>query len=217
MKFYNYYLFDVDGTLLETTELIYQSFAYACKEFANQEISREQFTSLIGSSVRTHMETYLGPLSDEDYRKIYEMQQNFQLTNYTQYLKLFPNVAKTLKILKSGGKHLAVVSARRKPTLHVYLQATGIYDLFEVIVSPEMTDGRNKPDPEPALKALALMNGSVGQALLIGDTEVDIECGNRAGMDTVFVLWSHKPLDSLNIRPTMVIDDMRGLVHSNCI
>ncbi len=158
------------------------------------------------------METYLGPLSDADYQKIYALQQNFQLTNYREYLKLFPDVAETLHILKNAEKHLAIVSARRKPTLHIYLQATGVYDLFEVVVSPEMTEGRPKPDPEPALKALSLMNGTTENAILIGDTEVDIECGTRAGMDTAFVAWSHKPVDAMSIQPTMILTDMRELV-----
>jgi pyrophosphatase PpaX len=84
--------------------------------------------------------------------------------------------------------------------------------LFDAIVSPELTNGANKPDPAPALKALAMMNGTAEQSLFVGDVDSDIECGHRAGMDTAFVAWSHNPPDSLTTQPTFFLEDIRALV-----
>jgi pyrophosphatase PpaX len=162
--------------------------------------------------MRQQIEIYLGPLSDEEYAEVYNTQANYQLAIYKHYLKLFPGVAETLNTLKSRDKHLAVVSARRQETLLVYLRETGIYDIFDVIVSPGLTNGKSKPDPEPALKALALMNGTAEQALFVGDVDSDIECGQRAGMDTAFATWSHNHPDSLKTQPTFFLNAMQDLI-----
>lgn len=215
MKGYTYYLFDADGTLLDSAELIYQSFAYACQKFANFPLTRTQVHAHVGLSVRPLIQHYLGPLSDQEYAAIYQAQLEFQLQTYQQYLSLFPGVLPTLHALKSQGKHLAIVSARRQDTLLPYLRETGIYEYFETIVSPELTNGTNKPDPAPAFKALELMNGLPEQSLFIGDVPSDIECGHRAGMDTAFVAWSHYTPEVLSPQPTLILKDIQDLVRYN--
>ncbi|GAK60063.1 HAD-superfamily hydrolase, subfamily IA [Candidatus Vecturithrix granuli] len=215
MKCYTYYLFDADGTLLDSTELIYQSFAYACQKFANFPLTRAQVHAHVGLPVRTLIQSYLGPLSDEEYAEIYQAQLEFQLTTYQHYLSLFPGVLPTLHALKSQGKHLAIVSARKQDTLLVYLRETGIFEYFDAIVSPELTNGTNKPDPAPAFKALELMKGSPEQSLFVGDVSSDIECGHRAGMDTAFVAWSHYTPEELSPQPTLILKEMQDLVHCN--
>ena len=212
MKSYTYYLFDADGTILDSTELIYKSFSYACKKFANHDLTFDQIKSHIGLPMRSQIEMYLGPLSDEEYAHIYHAQIEYQLGEYQQYLRLFPGVTETLKVLKAQGKYLAVVSARKQETLPLYLRETGVYDMFDAVVTPECTDGINKPDPAPALKALELMSGTAEESLFIGDVDADMECGTRAGMDTAFVAWSHNHPDSLNSKPTMILDNIRNLV-----
>ena len=215
MKCYDYYLFDADGTLLDSAELIYQSFAYACQQFANYPLTRAQVHEHVGLSVRTLIERYLGPLGDEKYATIYQAQLEFQLQTYRQYLRLFPGVLPTLHTLKLQGKHLAIVSARRQDTLLPYLRETGIYEYFEAIISPEFMNGTNKPDPAPAFKALEFMNGTPEHSLFVGDVPADIECGQRAGMDTAFVAWSHYAPGDLSHRPTLILKDMFDLARCN--
>jgi pyrophosphatase PpaX len=213
MKCYEYYLFDADGTLLDSTELIYQSFVYACQQFSDYSLPREQVHAHIGLPVRTQIQLYIRPLSDEEYAEVYQAQLDFQLKMYSRYLTLFPGVRETLLALKSRGKRLAVVSARQQDTLLPYLRKTGIYELFDTIVSPELTPGANKPDPAPAFKALELLDGSAEHAVLVGDVPSDIECGQRAGMDTAFVAWSHYHFEDLPFPPTVVLENMQDLVR----
>jgi len=211
MKQYEYYLFDVDGTLLDTTELIYQSFRHTCKTFANLDVSRSQIIKSIGLTLRDQMTVHFGPISEEEFTRKSTEHMRYQMSIYKQYLELFPSVVPCLQFLKKTGKKCAVVTSRRRESLELYLKETGIYDYFDAIVTPEITM-KHKPDPEPAFKALSLLGTTeTSAALFIGDAEFDIECGRRAGMDTAFVNWSFTPQSELPSVPTYVIGDLTEL------
>jgi pyrophosphatase PpaX len=77
-----------------------------------------------------------------------------------------------------------------------------------VLITPEDTD-RHKPEPEPALAALQRLGAPPREALFIGDSSFDIECGSRAGIDTALVTWSHNDTGAFPVKPTWYIDDMR--------
>ncbi|MBD3345597.1 MAG: HAD-IA family hydrolase [Chitinivibrionales bacterium] len=210
MKSYNYYLFDVDGTLIDTRELIYQCFKYTGKRFAGKAVPRELVEQHIGIPLRNQMELYFGPLSDERYMFISREHMRYQLEIYRDYLSAFPGVSNTLSELKSAGKKLAVVTSRRKNTLGLYLRETGLHDFFSVIITPESTE-RHKPDPEPAQKALSLLAGTAYNAVFIGDSIYDIECGARAGMDTAYVRWNGVTPQFERYKPTYIIEEMEEL------
>ena len=106
IKDYACYLFDADGTLLDTTELIYQCFLFTCRKYGGFEISRDRVTKNIGLTLRRQTELYLGPLDDERFKTIGGDHMKYQLSIYPQYLRLFPGVKEGLGLLRSRGKHL---------------------------------------------------------------------------------------------------------------
>jgi pyrophosphatase PpaX len=211
MKEYSYYLFDVDGTLIDTTELIFQCFLYTCKKFGSLDVTREQVVTNIGLTLRRQLEVYFGSLNDDRFTYLAGEHMNYQLSIYKKYLRAFPGVAECLGDLRRRGKHCGVVTSRRRQTLDLYLKETGLFDFFEVFVTPENTQ-KHKPDPEPVLEALALMSvADKTDALMIGDSEFDMESGLRAGVDTAFVKWGGVGPLSLRTTPTWIIDDFRQL------
>jgi pyrophosphatase PpaX len=215
MKDYSYYLFDADGTLIDTTELIYQCFMHTCKIFGDLDVSRNDVVRNIGLTLRMQMEKYFGPLTDEQFAVRSAEHMKYQMSIYPRYLRLFPSVLQALTMLKSTGKACAIVTSRRRQTLDLYLKKTGIFDFFTVFVTPEITL-KHKPDPEPALEALTLLgNAKKNEAVLIGDSEYDIECGRNAGIDTAFVSWSHNDPAVLPVRPTYIIGDLTQLCQGD--
>lgn len=210
MKDYEYYLFDADGTLIDTTELIYRCFRYSCKKFGGFDVERERVVGNIGLPLRAQLELYLGRLSDERAEEIQDAHMKHQMTIYPDYLRLFETVEAGLKLLKSRNKTLAVVTSRRMKSLELYLTETGIREYFDVLVTPEMTE-KHKPDPAPAEKALELLNADAHAALFIGDAEFDIACGKGAGTDTAFVTWSNNDRSELKTMPTWFIDSLEQL------
>jgi pyrophosphatase PpaX len=211
MRDYGNYLFDADGTLIDTTELIWHCFENTAKVTGHEPIGRETALKHIGLTLRDQMSVHFGKLDDASYDRYRMIHMDYQMSVYSQYLKLFPGVLDTLDKLKKNGKKLAIVTSRFRNSLDVYLRDTGIFDFFDAIISPESTK-HHKPHPEPALKALEKLNAHKAETLFIGDATFDIECGTDAGIDTAFVQWSINSTDSLRMKPTWYINTMGELV-----
>lgn len=206
MKEYTTYLFDVDGTLIDTAELIFQCFKYSCKKYADHEVTRDQVMINIGLPFRKQLETYIGPVSDDRHLEIFAGHMKFQKENYKEYLRVFPNVIEVLQTLKNNNKNIGIVTSRKRDTLDLYLTEMELYDYFKHIISPEDTQ-EHKPSPEPIFEALRRINSNPEATIYIGDSVYDIECGFRAGCDTAFVEWSSIDAKQCHITPTYVISD----------
>lgn len=211
MKDYDCYLFDADGTLIDTTELICRCFEHTCASCNVLVPDRSTIIPYIGLPLRSQLELYFGPLDDAGFARVAKIHMDFQISVYRQFLNGFPSVKQTLETLVKRNKKLAVVSSRRTDTLTLYLRATGILDYFSILVTPEHTE-RHKPDPEPALHALGLLQGDPASSLFVGDTTYDVQCGASAGMDTAFVLWSRNSPESCIVTPTWTISSMNELL-----
>jgi pyrophosphatase PpaX len=210
MKSFDCYLFDADGTLIDTADMIYRCFVHTCRIHGGFEISRDLVMRHVGRPLRAQFEVYLGPLTDEKAREITATHMDYQMSIYRDELKPFPHVAEGLGALKALGKRCAVVTSRRMHTLELYLKFCGMWDFFEAFVTPEMTD-KHKPDPQPALKALEKLGAAADQALFVGDSLWDMQCGRGAGIQTAFVSWSETDPATIDPPPDYIINDMREL------
>ncbi|MBT4090049.1 MAG: HAD-IA family hydrolase [Deltaproteobacteria bacterium] len=211
IKPYQYYLFDSDGTLLDTAELIFQSFLYTCEKYGDFTIERPRVIADIGQPLVRQIQLYLGQLPDNDLKSILDDFRDYQLSIYQDHLSVFPGVEETLRQLKNRGKKLAVVTSRKLDTTEIYLKVSRLFDFFDVIISPESTID-HKPHPAPAFKALEMLNGNGQDALFIGDAYFDIECGQQAGIDTALVSWSQNDPNSIQPAPTYIIQQMSDLL-----
>jgi pyrophosphatase PpaX len=209
-KQYSTFLFDADGTLIDTVGLIVRCFQHTCGVFGGARVPVRDIEKNVGFSLRKQMELYFGPLADERFDVMAKEHLDFQLKHYREHLRVFPGVAEGLASLSARGKKMAVVTARKRFTLELYLKETGIFDFFSAIVTLENTT-RHKPEPDPALEALRLLGGSPDEALFIGDSRFDIECAKNAGVDCAFVKWSCNNLSEMAVQPTFCIDDLREL------
>lgn len=212
-KLYNYFLFDADGTLMDTTELIYQSYRKIVRNLTGKDVSRKRVIPLIGVTLETGLHTLLGTQAENEIESIINLYTEYQLAMSDQYICLFPGVKETLEGLKKQGKRLAVVSSRRSASLISYLNTLGIYPFFDSVIAAEATK-HQKPDPEPALAAMEQLRAPAAETLLTGDSRWDIECACRAGIDSCFVSWSEHDISNLSVLPTYYIDGMNVLLQS---
>jgi pyrophosphatase PpaX len=210
MKTYDNYLFDADGTLFETTELIYKCFVYSLGKYANLQIPRDEIIATIGLPLRKQLEHHLGLLSNEQFDTIQADHMDYQMGIYQDHLAPCPGVPDAIKELHATGKKLAIVTSRKIISLSCFLRETGIFDYFKVIITPDETEN-HKPHPEPALKALELLNANPDKTLFIGDAKFDIECGHSANIDTALVSWSHNKAENMVVKPTYIINSMLDL------
>lgn len=203
----NTILFDLDGTLLDTNELIQKSFEYTF-EYFGYSFTKEEILQFNGPPL---METFskVNPDLAEEMVKVYRKHNH---ENHEKYVKLFPNVKETLDVLKENGKKLAIVTAKMRSGVELGLQLTKIKQYFDAIVT--IDDVKNpKPHPEPVLKAMSELNVEKDESIMVGDNYHDIESGKNAGIKTVGVAWSVKGEDYLRqFKPTYMIDDMKDLI-----
>ncbi len=211
MKEYRNYLFDADGTLFDTVELIYRSYVYTCQKYNGIDVDRELVIKSMGLPLYKQIGLFLGELPEQKMNQILKEYKEHQLTIYREHLVIYPGVEKTLRNLNTLDKRLAVVTSRKQETAFIYLKHVGIFDYFDVIVTPELTK-RHKPDPAPAMKALELVKGAVDDSLFIGDAEFDMLCGKSAGVDTAFAAWGPNESTELNSTPTFVLDEITDLL-----
>lgn len=200
MKSYTACLFDIDGTLLDTMELIFRSFEYSCRRWAAIEIDRETIFSHVGIPLIDQLKLYLGERSDEEYREIAAAHMEHQKGIYRKHLGIYPGVVEGLAELATRGIRLGIVTSRTRPSLLSYLDYFQIEDIFEVIATPESTR-RHKPDPEPVEWALSQLGVRPDETLFVGDAVYDIESGTAAGVDTAFALWGPNGAKEISPEP----------------
>jgi len=200
-------LFDLDGTLIDTNELIHKSFEYTFDQYG-YSFSQEEILQFNGPPlIKTF--TDINPDLAEDMLETY---RKHNLEHHNDYVKLFPNVKETLEILQANGKRLGIVSAKMRSGVVLGLEVTGIKHFFDAIVA--IDDVKNpKPHPEPVLKGLKGLSGKPDSSLMVGDNYHDIESGKNAGLKTIAVGWSLKGEEYLQqFNPTYMIKDMRELL-----
>jgi pyrophosphatase PpaX len=207
MKEYKYYLFDADGTLIDTIELIYQCFKHTLATYGKRAFGRQEIVEATGMTLRNQFAHHLGPITDEQFAQISAHHMQYQLSIYKNYLRLLPGVLETLQHLKSRGKRLAVVSSRRKDTLGLYLKVCGIDAFFDFCITPEDTKN-HKPHPEPALVALSRIGAKPHEALFVGDSVFDMQCARDAAIDSALVCPAHADARTMPFQPTYTIPEI---------
>ena len=200
-------LFDLDGTLIDTNELIHQSFEYTFNYYG-YSFTREEILQFNGPPLIKTFTEINPDLAEEmiiTYRK-------HNLEHHNDYVKLFPNVKETLKALHDAGKRMGIVSAKMRPGVELGLEVTGIRSFFDTIVAVD--DVQNpKPHPEPVLRGAKALAAELKRSLMVGDNYHDIESGKNAGVKTAGVAWSLKGKEYLQkFNPTYMLEDMRDLL-----
>jgi phosphoglycolate phosphatase len=180
------YLFDVDGTLLDSATDICGAIQAVLANTRQNAVADDFLRSYIGR----HLYDLFGDLLPEytqeqmdqmlvDYRRIY-LARNHSLT------RAYPGVADALAALP-GRKSTA--TTKGTPTTRAVLQLFGLLPYFDHV---QGTDGfPAKPEPDVILASLKVLSVSPADCLLIGDSAADMQAGRRAGVKTCAVLWGY--------------------------
>lgn len=212
MKSYETYLFDLDGTLLDSIDLIVETCRHNLQEVAGLDVEPDLVRRHVGIPLKDQYPIYLkGQPARYSMEEILRRHMDYQLKIWKDHLKLFPGVQETLAELNRRGARLAVVTSRRMATTELYTRDLGIWSYFHVFITPESTDA-HKPDPEPAREALRQLGRTADRAVFVGDAVFDMACGHGAGCDTAYVDWGHLPPSEVKPVPTHVISRMSDLL-----
>ena len=201
-------LLDFDGTLLDTNDLIIQSFLSVLGKRYPGRFTKEDALGFIGPSLKQTFDEI-----DETLTEI--MIQEYRAWNIEMHDHLaveFDGVAETLRLLKARGIKMAIVSTKRSDIVRKGMKLMGIEDLFEVVIGLDNVVNP-KPDPEPILLALEQLGATKEEALMIGDNSHDIEGGQNAGVRTAGVAWTAKGEAFLaSFNPTIMLQHISDLL-----
>lgn len=201
-------LFDLDGTIIDTNELIIQSFFHALHGAAPLPLTREQIIPLMGSPLAEQLQQLSGR---EDVTELEHRYRDFNMENHDRLARPFPNAGEVIRRLHEQGVRMGIVTTKIRKTTGMGLQLLGIEDLMEAVVTVEDVEFP-KPDPQPVVKALEIMESDPRTALMVGDSHYDIMAANRAGVISAGVSWSLKGADFLRqYDPRHILLDIREL------
>ncbi len=204
-------LFDFDGTLVDTTEMIFQGMRHATTSVLGREdFSREELLANVGQPLPRQMELFDAEKAElllEAYRAHHE-------ENHDALIAEFPGIAEALQRLRAAGVKVAVVTSKRRSSVEMALEALPSLDLVvDRFVTLEDTT-EHKPHPEPLLKGLELVgNVPKDQAVYVGDSPFDVQAAKAAGLRSVAVSWGAFSEDTLRqADPDYLVPDIDAVV-----
>lgn len=202
-------LFDLDGTLLNTNELIIASFTDTLNHYCPGQFKREDIIPFLGP-------TLIDTFTSIDPERADEMVAHYREHNWRNHDLLvtqFDGVFETVQTLKRSGYKLAIVTTKKRNVVEKGLRLSKLDQFFEVVVTLDDVENA-KPDPEPLLKALKQVDSIPEEAIMIGDNSHDILGGKNAGTKTAGVAWSLKGREFLDtFKPDYMLENMSDLLE----
>ena len=205
-------IFDFDGTLADTHELIIQTNQEAMRRMGFPVLEDRVISRTIGLPLEEGILTMFPQLTREDlpawvktYRTIFDELKTKIIPG------LFPHVKETLEALHARGYVLTVASSRLSLSLNDFLRDMGIAPFFSYVLGADNVSAA-KPNPEPVLKTLRDLHFRADEALVVGDMPVDILMGKRAGAFTCGVAYGNSDREALKkAGANHVLDDFGRL------
>ena len=193
---YSTYIFDLDGTLLDSLQDLAISWNYALKKHQMPERTIEEVRHFVGNGVKKLMERAIpGGLEHPEFEETYQDFRQHYMVHNLDNTRPYPGVMDLLKNLHEHGKKLAVVSnkfydATRELCQHFFS------DYVSVAIG-EREDIHRKPAPDTVMEALRQLGVDKTDAVYIGDSDVDIATARNSGMPCISVLWGFRDKEFL--------------------
>jgi phosphoglycolate phosphatase len=188
-------LFDLDGTLIDSSQDIADSVNHALRTLGLPAKSKAEVERFVGDGVRTLLARALGSDTDPRIGAASESFRAHYSVHCADRTVLYPGVEETLEFFKDKKK--AVVSNKPYEMVLKTLRHFGIEHHFGAVLGAEST-ARRKPDPEPLLKALETLSVPGSQALMVGDGTTDMLAGKAAGTRTCAVTYGYRGRSELS-------------------
>jgi len=202
-------LFDLDGTLIDTIELILSSARHAFEGWPRATPTDEEWVRGIGTPLVQQLRGYAE--TEEEVALLLERYRRYQHEHHDRLTRCYDDVPEVVASLAERGHPLAVVTSKASPIARQSLGYVGLDRYFPVVVGYEDTT-RHKPEPDPVLLALSRLGTSAKNAVFVGDSPHDVYAGNAAGVATIAALWG--PFDRATLaraRPNHFIECLADL------
>lgn len=200
-------LFDADGTLIDTYDIILTSMRYAVNDVLGRSLSDGELMAGVGTPLYDQMLHFTGG----DEARAAEITQIYRDHNdivHDERIRAFSDTKAALDRLRAAGLPLGVVTSKRHAMAQRGLEMSGIADFFEFLIGHDDWP-EHKPAPGPILRGCELLGVAPEHCLYVGDSPFDIQAGNAAGLTTAAALWGMFPRETLVAEgPTWLCDSL---------
>ena len=194
---YDTYIFDLDGTLLDTLQDLATSVNYALRQHAMPEHSLDDIRRFVGNGVRKLMERAVPEgAQNPQFEAAFSTFRQYYMQHSLDTTRPYDGIPEMLDELKRRGCRMAVVSnkmmaATQELIVHFFPQ-------IEVAIGEHEAEGiRKKPAPDTVHEALRQLGVTTKNAVYVGDSDVDIETAYNSGLPCISVLWGFRDQDFL--------------------
>ena len=190
-KLFDGFIFDIDGTLTSTNQLIFDSFNFIAKKYLNRTFTDEEIISMFGPTEDVILNEWCGAKFEEARAEYYK----YYSDNHWK-AKLYPGIKEILDYLKNKKFPLGIFTGKGREAAMITLQRLGVDHYFDLIVTGDDV-ANHKPSAEGILKFVnhfALKNERV---LMIGDSVSDVKASKEAGIKVASALWNSYGKDKI--------------------
>ena len=185
MKIFSCIIFDLDGTLTQTNELIFATFNHVSEKYCQRKYSSSEITAMFGPPEEVAIENLVGrdrlEIAMDDFYSFYE-------SYHPRLASAYGGIREVLEFLKSKRMILAIFTGKGKRTAMMTLEKIGIEKFFDLIVTGNDVDSY-KPSAEGIRKVLNTFKLEPSDVLMVGDSVSDVQAANEAGVPIAAVLW----------------------------
>ena len=179
-------LFDFDGTIMDTNDVIIQSWQHTYRTFRGVEAKEDDIIATFGETLEYSMKNLFPEVPLEESLPVY---RGYQRDNFLSSISLVPGMRELLDELQDRGYAMAMVTSRLRFTTDQALEAFDLGKYFRYVVTADDVT-RAKPDPQCVEMALEKLGSSADRSIMTGDTIHDILCAKNVGIRSVLVDWS---------------------------
>ena len=213
MKAYKLYIFDFDGTLVNSSKDLVKAVNFMRHHYKLAELTNQQIISYIGGGSKRLIQLAIKD-SNLNLEEAHHIAMQYYNKNCWQNTHLYPQVEKTLLKLKKLGSKLAISTNKPLQFVKVIIAKLRLEHLFCEVLAPE--NSALKPDPKAINLLTEKLNISKSNTLMIGDHHTDIQAGINALCDSAFITYGFGHLPN-NLSPTYRIDNFQQLYEKQAI
>ncbi|HRP91605.1 MAG TPA: HAD-IA family hydrolase [Ignavibacteriaceae bacterium] len=203
-------IFDVDGTLTFTNQLIFDSFNHITKKYLGREYSDDEIIALFGPTE----DVILKDICKDEYENARNDYYTYYKNNH-EIARLYDGIKELIIDIYNSDIILSIFTGKGRTSALITLDELGLTKYFDMIVSGDDVEN-HKPSPEGILMFLSKHNFNSSEVLMIGDAPADIIAANECGVEIASVVWDSyaeaevRKLNSKNIFHT--VDELRNYI-----
>lgn len=203
-------IFDVDGTLTFTNQLIFDSFNHITQKYLGKSYSDHEIIALFGPTE----DVILKEMCEDEYENARKDYYAYYKNNH-DIARLYNGIKELIVDINNSGILLSIFTGKGRTSALITLDELGLTDYFDMIVSGDDVEN-HKPSPEGILKFLNKHNLNPKDVLMIGDAPSDIIAANQCGVEIASVVWdsyAEEEVRKLNSKTIFhSVDELRNFI-----